>query len=128
MKKLLVLLFVGLLTISCSSNDDETFSNDPIIGSWRLTSIIKDGTDLATTCDKRQTATFDEEGKVSITNFSLDSNGTCSISETRNGTWSPNGNSYSITFDGETDTETLSFSGNNLSFVSEGATYTYTKL
>lgn len=66
MKKLKLVLgiLIGILTFSCSSDDDSSSSqNNPLIGEWRLTSISLNGENLnLNECMLEQTLTFQTNG------------------------------------------------------------------
>ena len=125
MKKLLYLFILSTILISCSSNDDESL--DPIIGTWQLQSVLEDGIELTTECERKTTLTFNENGTTASVSFFEDGNG-CE-SETETSTWENTGDSM-YNADGE-DNVLLTFSQNNTVFSAStsetfnGMTYTF---
>ena len=74
-----MLFFTFATLFSCESTNTETRIFDPIIGTWRLTSMTLDGkeSDTRTACEKRSTSTFQEKGTGKDNNFSEDNFGNC---------------------------------------------------
>jgi hypothetical protein len=74
MKQLFLLFFVIISIISCTENDsnlDKTLS-DPIIGKWQTKSIIVNGVDLITECEKQSTLTFHTDGSLTGVSHMVD--------------------------------------------------------
>jgi hypothetical protein len=117
MKKLLYLFIASTIFMSCSSNDDSDL--DQVIGTWQLITETENGVDQSTTCSKKSTATFSNNGNFSTIFFYSDSDvdSTCE-SGNSSGTWESAGNSnYTLTFeDGDSNTTKLNFTDNNNQF------------
>lgn len=64
--KLLLGILIGILTFSCSSDDDNSSSEDnPIIGEWKLSSISINNENLnLNECMLEQTRTFQTNGNL----------------------------------------------------------------
>jgi hypothetical protein len=114
MKKLLYLFITSTFLISCSSNDNDS-SLDPIIGEWQLTSIMTNGEEEASDCDKKTTITFFENGTGTSINFDFTSNNCERFPGTL--TWENIGGSAYNTDNGNgADTTEIVFSNNNSVF------------
>lgn len=131
MKKF-IYLFILIITLnSCESEDDS--SSDPIVGTWQLTSIIENGEEIATDCEKENTVTFSSNATFTIIDSYDNGNNSCST-DTATGSWKNKGNSnYSVTiFEKERETK-VNFSKNNTVWSSTntdsdgGTTYTTTE-
>jgi len=135
--KLVVVLFIGVFTVSCDSDDDGNApAPDPIVGTWRIVevsqtveengTVVLDETFSTDACGDPIFFTFVNGGQLTITEFELDFdfdfNGNVSLScdvydNDLNGGWELlSGNTYSINVDGETDQVTIIFSNNNNTF------------
>lgn len=116
MKKLLYLFIASTLLFSCTTNDDDD-SSDPIIGIWQLTSETENGTDITTSCERKSTVTFLENGTFNSTSFYDDGNGCMSESDGA-ANWENIGQSnYLLDFGGnDTSTTKITFSENNTVF------------
>jgi len=113
MKKLFYLFIAATILISCSSDEDTDF--DLIIGKWQQESILLNGMEQTTDCEKKSTITFLANGTTNTISFYEDGNG-C-ISETDNSTWVNVGNSTYKVGDGVDDEEVkLNFTKNNTAF------------
>ncbi len=117
MKKLLLLLFVGLLTISCSSSDDDVIpsqNSDPILGKWQLTSDTINGLEVSTDCDRLQTAEFYFNGTSKETYY-FESISFCVIDSELKNEWKNIGDStYKIIYEnGEVFIQKINFSSDN---------------
>jgi hypothetical protein len=114
MKNLLYLFIASTFLISCSSNDNDS-SIDPIIGEWQLTSLMTNGKELASDCDKKTTLTFFENGTGASINFDFISNNCETF--TRTSTWVNIGDSkYNVVTENVADTHEIVFSNNNSVF------------
>lgn len=127
MKKLIYLFLASAILISCSSSDDDSL--DPIIGSWKLQSVIEDGVETSTECQRQTTVTFSENGTTQSKSYYDDGNGCESDSDTS--TWvNVGGSTYRI--DSDDEATKINFSQNNTVFSGSfsetynGATYTTT--
>lgn len=112
MKKILY-LFIAIVSItSCESNEE--INSDPIIGTWQLQSVLENGTEQATDCEKKTTIVFLENGTTTNESFNDDGNNGCE-SNTDSSTWVNIGNStYRI--DSDDEDVKLNFSQNNTVF------------
>jgi hypothetical protein len=74
MKQVFLLLFVMISIISCEKNDSDLDNalSDPIIGKWQTKSIIVNGVDLITECEKQTTLTFHPSGSLSGISYMVD--------------------------------------------------------
>lgn len=113
MKKLLCLFIASAILISCESNDDTDL--DPIIGTWQLQSVVENGDEQTTECERRTTITFFADGTTNSKAFYDDGNGCESESDTS--TWVGLENStYKV--DSDDEEVKLNFSQNNTVFTS----------
>lgn len=95
MKKHLILLLVaGLFAFtSCSDDDDETSTENTVIGTWTLVEINPTFWDLEA-CPDKPVITFNEDGTADMTMYSEDTN--CEPQQ-EEGEWSHNsGSQYTI--------------------------------
>ncbi|MEO9571525.1 MAG: lipocalin family protein [Polaribacter sp.] len=130
MKKLLYLFIASTILFSCTTNDDDD-SSDPIIGIWQLSSETENGTDISTSCERKSTITFLENGTTTQI-YSYEDGNNCST-ESDSATWENLGNSnYKLYYgDGDGETSKITFSQNNTVFSVtntddyNGTTYTY---
>lgn len=127
MKKLLYLFIASAFLISCESNEDDMSNTDPIIGTWQLESVIEDGEEQTTSCERRTTLTFLENGVTTANSYFNDGNG-CE-SESDSSSWENIGDSnYRI--DSDDESIKIDFSQNNTVFSStfsetfDGMTFT----
>lgn len=88
MKRLIILLCIPLLSISCSSddtNDQGTLDKDPIIAKWQFGKVIyykPDGSQEVvepTTCDLQSSYTFLENHTIQLISYLDNGNGGCEI-------------------------------------------------
>lgn len=117
MKNLILLLSVFALALtSCSNDDDNSSSQDLLIGTWNYSRSFEDGVEITLSdCEKQETQVFNADGTFSIT-FYDDFDGPCVEDLTFTGTWSNTGNSvYSVTIFGETFSQLIEFDGNTYS-------------
>ncbi|GAA0715023.1 hypothetical protein GCM10009430_08910 [Aquimarina litoralis] len=131
MKKLIV-VFVATLSLcitSCGSDDDGV--RDPLIGAWQFTEAFENGESITSDpCDLQDILTFNADFAYVGRFFEDDGSGTCIELELVTGTWENGGNNvYSFTSEGETDTETITFSENTFTIeyseTFEGTTTVY---
>lgn len=114
MKKLLLLNVIALTVMACPNDDD---GNDPnenqFIGTWKYFMYIEnDVEETLDPCEDDVTLIVNADGTLSVETFNL-IDGNCETEDFQNGTWSnPNGNTYSITTSGETDTNEIVFESN----------------
>lgn len=109
MKKLLYLFIISGFLISCNSDDSSDW--DPIIGSWKLTSIISDNKEIyiEDECGKKSITSFLKDGSTIDYYFYNDNSGKCINSENTS-LWENKGNSIYKIDDFEFN---LEFSNNN---------------
>jgi len=118
MKKLILCLSVfALVFTSCSSDDDSSPSQDPLIGTWNYYKYFENEVELPLEpCESEETIVFSANGDLSFTDY-IDNAGACEIDEATTGTWANLGSgSYSITIFGFTSTEDITFEGNTFYF------------
>jgi len=74
MKQLFLLLFVIVSVISYEKKDSglDNALSDPIIGKWQTKSIIVNGVDHITECEKQSTLTFHPSGSLSGISYMVD--------------------------------------------------------
>lgn len=98
MKKLLASLAIGLLFISCRSEDDKSTKNELTSGAWHPYEwgVIsgKDGSkiqwDVNDDCEKKTSILFKNDGTVTEHHFQPKANGTCADEGIKNGTYTYN--------------------------------------
>lgn len=119
MKKLILLLVIGLTVMACPNDDvDDPISENPIVGTWKfLESFENDVPEDIEPCDTEGALVFEENGNFSG-EYYVDDNedGVCELEEMDMGTWSNTGNLYTITIDGESETKEITFEGNTFFF------------
>lgn len=130
MKKLVLLLSVfALVFISCSSDDDSS-SQDPLIGTWKYHNYIVNGVeDTPTDCEMQETFVFSSDGTFDYTYYEEDFEDNCVLEESISGTWTNDGNEiYTQNIEGESYSQELGFEGNTFYYEDvytfEGVTYT----
>ena len=134
MKKI-ILLFVAILAFSCSSDDKQTSSPDPILGTWKpITQIILDRDtnqeqDRYEVCNQKTRLTYLASGTLSNIIAQGNNLSECMIGSVPNVTWYKNGNSLSVTFPGvgeQISNVTFSNNNNNMKEVAIDGNYTIT--
>tara|TARA_R110002072_G_scaffold72354_1_gene173005 strand:+ start:27592 stop:28038 length:447 start_codon:yes stop_codon:yes gene_type:complete len=109
MKKLITILFIGVLTLSGCSSDDGNNIQDPLIGEWKQYSYILINTDGSETetihspedCSYQNTFIFKSDGSVDSWLYFLDKDQECSLLEDllTEFTWlKTDSNNYKYTF------------------------------
>jgi len=137
MKKLLYLFITSIFLISCSSDDDNNSSLEPIIGEWQLTSYKFNGEEKANDCDKKSTTTFFKNGTGNSIGFDFTQNKCERFTDTF--TWVNLGDSKYRTDNGYyAYTTEITFSNNNSVLMtfrteinngsSETVSYTYKRI
>ena len=114
MKKLtLMLCALTFIISSCSSDDDSSSGQDPIIGTWNLHQrFTNDVEEVLTSCQKQETFTFSSDGSAQYEYYEIN-NENCVLEESFTATWSNEGNNnYDLTAFGETSTQNINFEGN----------------
>lgn len=90
-KKAALYILLGVFFTSCYQNTENT--EDPIIGTWALVDIIKNGISIVTDCEKRSTFEFNSANTI-IAKSHEKINNTC-LPEISYSTWAFDyGNSY----------------------------------
>ena len=91
MKKLLLFVIISSIILSCNNND---ISTDPIIGEWKLISILVDDKEFYTIddCNSKGTITYFKNGTLFEAIYSKNIKDECIYSE-KNLTWKNAGNS-----------------------------------
>lgn len=126
MKKLMLilpLLVLGFTSMSCN-NDDEGGSNnvDVIVGAWKISSIVINDNDiypllvLQGFCELNNVTYFNNDYSLKMTTSQENTEGNCEAGADVTGTWSKEGNVYTITMEGESQTVTPEFTNNNNKF------------
>ena len=113
MKKLnlFIGLLIGFMILSCSSDDDNSNSNN-LIGTWKPikeVDICSTGSEQVSEYSEcRQTGrlTFSSNESMTVTVYEVDL-GVCEQIYNANGTWTLNGDDLTITIAGETDSPTF---------------------
>lgn len=118
-------LFVMMSFLACNNDDDNNgIGNnvDVIVGSWKISSIVVDDTDiypilaLQGICELDNVTHFHNDYSLVIKTFEENSDGNCVAGSDDNGTWSKEGNVYTITIGSTPSTVTPEFSNNNNRF------------
>lgn len=118
-------LFVMMSFLACNNDDDNNgIGNnvDVIVGSWKISSIVVDDTDiypilaLQGICELDNVTHFHNDYSLVIKTFEENSDGNCVSGSDDNGTWSKEGNVYTITMGSTPSTVTPEFSNNNNRF------------
>lgn len=117
MKKLILFLSVFTLVFSSCGNDDDSSSQDQIIGTWTFHKLFIDDIEQSlTSCQMQETFNFKSNGTVSYKYFEV-IQGVCELEESNSGTWSNDGNSiYTLKIEGNNSSEELTFVANTFYF------------
>lgn len=125
MKKLMFmfpLMIMGLFT-ACNDDDEGSSGNvDVIVGSWKISSIIVNDTDiypllvLEGVCEIENVISFHNDYTLTNQTFQEDVEGNCAAGPDESGTWSKQGNAYTITINGNSESATPDFSDNGNKF------------
>ena len=115
--KSLKLLLLGIFatTFMACPSDDDTPPPTPntIVGTWKFFKSFENGVeDTLDLCDTEETLIFGLDGEFSGLYYD-DLNGTCLLEDTITGTWTRVGSIYSITTEGETESEEFIFEDSN---------------
>ena len=122
MKRILttVVALSVLAVSSCKKDDDAGTSEDPIVGTWKLTKVLVDGKEVSLDeCDKKDTYIFEADAKGVNNYHNTINNSECKLFSD-DFTWKNNsGGSYTstYTFEGEEDTETFTLENNELKLI-----------
>ena len=113
MRKLIILFSLLTVTFTSCNSDDDGGSQDPLIGSWRYLTSFEDGVEVPLDdCESQDTVNVSSNGTISSTRYDDFGSG-CEVDFTVSGTWSNLGDgTYSITIDGVTFIEVITFEGN----------------
>lgn len=113
MKKLILLFSVFTLVLMSCSSDDDSGSQDPLIGTWTYYKTFADGVEEPlTACDMQETFVFNSNGTVSYKYYEI-IGGVCELEESASGTWTNDGNGiYTSILDGESTSQEITFDGN----------------
>lgn len=126
-KAVLFLSFLTLIFTSCSSDDDSSSQQDPIIGTWKYHKAFVNGVEQTLTdCEKQETFVFKSNDTVDYKYYEEEVSGNCLLEEDASGTWSNNGNNlYALDFGFGPTTQALTFENDTFYFddVYEGDTY-----
>ncbi|MEZ4793163.1 MAG: lipocalin family protein [Gelidibacter sp.] len=114
MKKIILLLSVcTLMLTSCNKDDDNSSSQDLLIGTWKFYKYFENNIEIPLeACENEQTLGINANGTYTFTDY-IEVGNTCEIDEALTGTWRNAGNGVYV-LDEETDAFTLSitFEGN----------------
>ena len=119
MKRFFLVFILAIMSlISCSSDDDSSNSQipviDPLVGTWRLTSWTVDGVEQGLGCHTEEDLIFNLDGSFSTEDYVSNGSGVCVLDDTTTGTWARISDGvYSSTVGGMTQQGTLTFSNNN---------------
>ena len=117
MKKLILCLSVFVLVFTSCSSDDDSDSQDSIIGTWTFhKSFIDDVEQTLTSCEMQETFTFNSDGTVSYKYYEVIQD-ICELEESTSGLWANDGNSiYTLTIEGENSSQEITFEANTFYF------------
>ncbi|MEW7279192.1 lipocalin family protein [Aquimarina sp. 2201CG1-2-11] len=121
MKRILttVLILSVLAVSSCKKDDDAGTSEDPIVGTWKLTKVLVDGKEVSLgECNKNNNYVFEADAK-GVDNYYNTVNSECKLFSD-SFTWKNNsGGSYTntYTFEGEEDFEQFTLENNELKLI-----------
>ncbi|WP_103867294.1 lipocalin family protein [Aquimarina sp. I32.4] len=112
MKKVILVatVFLSVLVISCSSDDDANDTTDPVVGTWKYAQFLVDGKEETplTDCEKKSSFVFSVDGKVED-NFYEDGSSECKLYNS-SGTWKKNNDgTYTGTFKDDVEEYTTNF-------------------
>jgi len=96
MKKYFVFLLISAFLISCSK-DDDTPEIDPIVGTFRISTVFGDGQEYdIDACADRTTIIFEEDRKGYNDIYAQNTTNSCGITETGILTWRKGDNIYTV--------------------------------
>src|SRR5690606_36799646 len=126
MKKLMLMLplsVLGFTSMSCSSDDERGANNvDVIVGALNISSIVINVNGiyplsvLQGYCELNNVNYFNNDYSLKMTTSQENTEGNCQAGADVTGTWSQEGNVYTITMEGESQTVTPEFKNNNNKF------------
>jgi len=126
MKKLMwivPLVLFGFASVSCNSDDEGSGQNaEVIVGAWKITNIVVSGTDIYPllvaqgVCEIENVTNFNNDHTLTLETFQENADGNCEAGSDIAGTWSKDGNVYTLTMEGESQSVTPEFSDNNNKF------------
>lgn len=100
MKKIFLILLIGVFTIACSSDNDDSTTQNSIIGTWQLTKSEIGTTDETDDCLSKSTLTISSNGNMNgVTHETY--NGECDPEE-YSGTWEKTEDKITLSIDGRT--------------------------
>jgi hypothetical protein len=114
LKKYYIVLLASFALISCSSdNDDNTSTQDPIIGAWYYIAQFENDADTTVNDCEPSVLEFTANGNRTDIYFS-DNSGDCVVVDTVNMTWERlSDGTYEFTQNGFTFSETVIFENDN---------------
>lgn len=128
MKKLgLLLIAVAFIFTSCN-NDDDSSSQDPLIGSWNYFKYFENGVEQPLfPCEAEGTLVVSANGTYVFTYFTENVDGDCvQDGDVEVGTWENIGNgNYIMGFEGAQITQQIFFEGNTFYFENVDGEITY---
>lgn len=120
MRKLVFLIVLAAMIISCSKDDNgnEEPKQDPLIGNWQITSQKFDDKPVVNECMELELITVKADGTLSQKDYDKDGMNECVLEETISGTWKNKGNGIYNIVTGDLDLDyAVTFSGNTLTAV-----------
>ena len=129
MKKLILLLSVITLTFSSCDSDDDSSSQDPIIGIWNYHQGFENNEEYElSSCDKQDEITFNSDGTFSSKSYYENEDEICTLDNLSTGTWENLGDNLYEFIDDEdnyTSETTITFSDDTFYFIDEDGSDTY---
>ncbi|WP_298237369.1 lipocalin family protein [uncultured Algibacter sp.] len=127
MRKLILLFSILTLVLTSCSSDDSSSSQDLIVGTWTYYKAFTNGIEeVLSDCEKQETFVFSSNGVIDYTYYEEDGLGNCLLEESISGSWINEGNNvYTLTFAGESSSETLTFENNTFYYEETSGTDVY---
>lgn len=119
---ILPLILIGLIGVSCSSDDDSGQDNnvDLIVGTWKITDVWIGGQSvyeliqMTNPCPLQNKFIFGNDFSVRVETFVSDDTGNgCVPDEVQNGNWSKEGSTYYVSSEGQTTQSEVEFLDDN---------------
>ncbi|PQJ19953.1 hypothetical protein [Tenacibaculum sp. SG-28] len=97
-----------LIFIACSNNEEEIGTNEPIVGTWQLYQIKKDGITIEEQCMRENNFIANEDGSIIIETYRATNPNSNCILVINTATWKASqNNNYEISFDNSDESATL---------------------
>lgn len=123
---LILLIFIG-----CSSNNEEIIVTEPIVGTWQLYQIKKDGITIEEQCMRENNFTANEDGTIIIETYRATNPNSNCILIINTASWKASqNNNYEISFDNSDESailieNTFTIRSHNIETTKEGKTNTF---